>query len=105
MAKYLFTYHGGAGMAVSETETAQIMAAWGAWFSELGDALLDGGAPVATSKTVASDGSVADGGGANPTTGYSIITADSLDDATIKAKGCPAFSSGGSVEVAELIEM
>jgi hypothetical protein len=105
MARYLFTYHGGNGMAESEAEIAEVMAAWGAWFGELGEALLDGGAPVATSKTVGSDGSVADGGGANPATGFSIIAAGSLDEAATKAKGSPALASGGNVEVSELIEM
>ena len=55
-------------------------------------------------KTV-SAGSVADGGGANPLTGYSLITAADLDAAVEAAKGCPILESGGSVEVAETIDM
>ena len=46
-----------------------------------------------------------EGGGSNPLTGYTIVTADDLDAAVAMAKGCPILSSGGSVEVAETIEM
>ena len=105
MSKYAFAYHGGPGMASTEEEMAEIMAAWGAWFGELGGAIVDGGAPVGQASTVASDGSVTDGGGANPITGYTIVSADSLEVAVALAKGCPALPGGGSVEVAELIDM
>ena len=105
MAKYLFGYHGGSGMAVSEAEMEAIMAKWGAWFQELGASVLDGGAPVGRAMTVASDGSVSDGGGADALGGYSIISADSIEEAVAKAKGSPALADGGSVQVAELIDM
>jgi hypothetical protein len=100
MAKYLLNYHGG-GMAEGEEAQAKVMAAWGAWFQTLGSALADGGNPVSQSKTIAADGSVSDGGGSNPSTGYSLIEADNLDAAVGLAKDCPVLSSGGSIEVAE----
>jgi hypothetical protein len=34
--------------------------------------------------------------------GYSIVKADSLDEATELAKGCPALELGGMVEVREI---
>lgn len=104
MAKYLFVYHGGS-MPETEEEGAQVMAAWNAWFQELGSAVVDGGAPVGMSSTVQSDGSVTNDGGSNPTSGYSIVSADSIDDACSKASGCPIRNRGGSIEVAEIIEM
>ena len=103
MAKYLFAYHGG-GMAETEEEIAAVMAKWEAWYGELGASIVDGGAPTAPTQTIAADGSVGDGG-ANPVTGYTIVTADSMDDALAKAKGCPIRESGGPIEVGELIEM
>ena len=57
------------------------------------------------SSTVKSDGSVASDGGTNPAGGYSLIEASNLDDALAKAKGCPILAGGGSVEVAEAIDM
>lgn len=104
MAKYLLAYHGGA-MAGTEEEQQAVMAAWGQWFGSLGPAVVDAGAPVSTARTVNADGSVSDGAGANPVTGYSVIEASSLDDAAEKASGCPILSAGGSVEVAETIDM
>ena len=34
-----------------------------------------------------------------------MIEATDYDDATSKAKGCPLLSYGGSIEVAEIMEM
>ena len=104
MPKYVLAYHGG-GMAATEAEQAAAMAAWGAWFGSLGEAIVDGGNPTGASKTVTADGSTVDGGGANPLSGYSLVTATDLDAAVSLAKGCPILSSGGTVEVAETIEM
>ena len=104
MPKYLLGYHGGT-MPDGEAEQAAVMAAWGAWFEQLGDAIVDGGNPTAAAKTVAADGSTTNGGGANPLTGYSILQATDLDSAATLAKGCPILSDGGSVEVGELVEM
>jgi hypothetical protein len=37
--------------------------------------------------------------------GYSIVKANSLEEATELAKGCPGLSVGGSVEVREIQQM
>ena len=105
MTKYVLTYHGGAGMAETPEETEKVMAAWGAWFGQLGEAVVDGGNPFAASKTVHPDGSTSDGGPAAELGGYSVITADSMDAALDAAKGCPVLAAGGSVQVSEAIDM
>src|SRR5215467_2240722 len=99
MSKYLLVYHGGS-MPESEAEQAKVMDAWSAWFGELGPALVDGGNPVAATKTIAPGGKVSEGG-SNPASGYSLIEARNLDEAVRAAKGCPVLASGGSIEVAE----
>ena len=104
MAKYLFVYHGG-NKPETEEEYAEVMNAWGTWFDSMGSAVVDGGNPVGISSTVNADGSVADNGGANPASGYSLIEAADDDDAIAKAKGCPILQSGGSVELAEAFDM
>jgi hypothetical protein len=104
MPKYLFSYHGG-GMPESEEEGARVMAAWGEWMGSVGESMVDGGNPVGATATVAADGSSTPGGGANPVTGYSVISADSLDDAVAKAKGCPILMSGGSIEIGETFDV
>ncbi len=102
MPKFVFAYHGGKPPESPE-EGEKVMAAWGAWFETLGSAVVDGGAPVGVSKTVSASG-VTDGGGANPLSGYSIVSADHIDAAVEMAKGCPILD-GGSVEVAEAMDM
>jgi hypothetical protein len=102
MGKYLYAYKGG-GLAATEEEQAASMAAWQAWFGELGDAVVEIGAPFAGSAAVSSGGS--NGAAGSGLTGYSVVSAASLEDAATQARGCPIFSSGGSVDVYEAIEM
>jgi len=104
MPKYVFVYHGGS-MAEGATAQAEAMAAWGAWFGSLGEALVDGGNPTGPAKTIASDGKIIAGGGANPISGYSLVSAGTLDAAVALAKSCPVLANGGSVEVAEAMAM
>ena len=104
MAKYLFVYHGGSHPEGKEAQQ-KVMAAWGQWFGSMGKALIDGGNPVGKSSTVRSNGTVVKDGGANPASGYSLIEAASLDEALAKAKGCPLLAAGGSVEVAQAMDM
>ena len=104
MAQYIFAYHGG-GKPETPEEGEKVMAQWMAWYGAMGDAVVDGGAPVGMSKTVSKSG-VADDGGSNPLSGYTIVYADSIEAACEMAKGCPMVQDGtGSVEVAERIEM
>jgi hypothetical protein len=104
MAKYLFVYHGGK-RASNPADVKKAMDAWGAWFGSMGASVIDGGNPVNKSSTVRSDGSIAEDGGANPASGYSLIEAGNLSEAQKKARGCPILASGGSVEVAEALDM
>jgi len=104
MAKYLFIYHGGKHPE-TDAEMAKVMDAWGNWMGAMGSAVVDGGNPVGKSSTVGPDGSVADNGGSNPASGYGLFEASGLDDAISKAQGCPILSEGGSVELAEVIDM
>jgi len=103
MAKYLLAYKGGA-MPESEEEQRAVMAAWTSWFGDLGPAVVDGGNPFSVSASVASDGSVTDGGGAQ-LTGYSVLRADDLGGAVELAKGCPILEDGGTVDVYESLPM
>jgi len=104
MAKFMFVYHGG-GMPDTPEEQERVMAAWGAWYGSMGDAVLDGGGPAGMSKTVSASG-VTDDGGANPVSGLTIVEAVDQDAACEMAKGCPMVVDGnGSVEVAEVIQM
>ena len=102
MANYLLAYHGGT-IPPTPAEQEAAMAAWGKWFGELGDAVVDGGNPVGAIRTV-SAGKVSDGGGAPPISGYSVLKADSIDAAVKMAQGCPLLADGGSIEVCETFD-
>jgi hypothetical protein len=102
MANYIFAYSGGNGVAADQATRDAQMAKWVQWFGQLGSAVVDGGAPTGTAKTVGTGGSVSDGG-SRGLTGYSVVSADSLDSAVELAKGCPVLETGGAVDVYEAI--
>ena len=104
MPKFIYVYHG--GMAPSNPdEVAKVMKAWTDWYESMGPAVVDGGNPVGMSKTV-TKGGVADNGGANPVSGYTLVDAPDIAAAVKMAKGCPMVKDGsGSVEVAECLDM
>ena len=87
MADYVLLYSGGK-MPEGKEEQDAVMAAWNAWFGELGGALKDARQPVhagGQEHRIRRLGQRRCGSG--PPSGYSIVTADSLDEAVEKAKG------------------
>lgn len=102
MASFIFAYHGGKP-PVSPEEGAKFMARWRTWVSDLGEAMINPGSLVGKSKTVSASG-VSDDGGSNPLSGFSIVTADSMDAALEMARRCPHVEHG-TIEVAEVRKM
>ncbi len=104
MSNYIFAYHGGKKPETPE-EGAEMMAKWNAWLDGLGDAIVNPGTPLGMSKTV-SAGGVADDGGSNPLSGFSVIEADSMEAALDMAKSCPFLDMDtATIEVAQMMEM
>ena len=102
MANFVLIYTGGS-MPETDAERAQAMQAWNAWFGGLGDRVVDGGNPFGpAAKHVKSNGSVGEGALGTQAGGYSILKADSLDDAVTSAKGCPVLLGGGDITVYEV---
>lgn len=102
MANYLLAYTGG-GMAETEVEREKAMAAWGQWFGKLGSAVVEPGNPVGASTSIGANGS--NGVAQSGLTGYSVISADSLDAAAALVKDCPILDGGGKVDVYETIQV
>lgn len=113
MKKYLVLYRSeGAlsGISVSEmfanSTPEQLkagMGAWQAWHEKSGGAVVDLGAPLDKSTTVA-------GGAGTPTktsiTGYSVLQAASLEDAVALMKGHPhIYTPASSVQILECVAM
>lgn len=103
MPDYILAYHGGK-MPESPEEGAEHMAKWEAWAGGLGDSLINRGTPLGKSKTVSSSG-VTDGGGPNPLIGYSILKAENIDAAVKMVEDSPHINFGGTMVVAEMMEM
>ena len=104
MTKFVLVYSGG-GMPENEADRAAVMAEWGKWYEKLGAAIVDGGNPFGASKAVTSSG-VSDGPiSSPPATGYTIITADSLDAAVAKVSSHPHIKFGGQFSVFETFDM
>ena len=97
MAKFVYIYTGGS-MAESEEERNALMAKWGAFLGGMGDHVIDAGAPFGASAS-------GNGGGTSGLSGYSIVSADTMDEAVEHSKGCPVFEGGGNVEVYEALEI
>ena len=105
MTKYVFVYTGGT-TPETEPDANAVMAAWGVWYEKMGAAVVDGGSPFTpAAKHVASNGSFNDGAVGVLATGYTIVNAESMDEALSHAKGCPVLDSGGQVTVYEAIDM
>ena len=106
MANYVVVYSGGMGMEMDPETREQVMADWGAWYGQMGEAIVDGGAPFGASKHLTGLGSSADGPlGDTPATGYTVISADSLDAACGACENHPHLKHGGQVQVFEAIDM
>ena len=102
MATFLVTYHGGGGMPESAQAREQMLAAFGAWAASVGDAMIDPGTPLGPRKTVTSNG-VSDAP-ADPTLGgYTLLRADSLDDAVKAVMDHPFVSRGGTLQVSQAV--
>jgi hypothetical protein len=102
MAKYVLVYYGGSA-GQTEKDRADQMQQWGAWFGKLGKGVADQGSPFSGQvKTVAANGSAKDGPvGQPPVSGYSIIEASSINEATEHARANPLLKTGGTISVYE----
>ncbi len=99
MANYLLLYRGG-GMPQSDEDKKKVMDSWAAWMQQCGDNLVDPGNPCSNVKTVTKDGAAEFSG--DRVTGYSVIKADTMDQAVMAASMVPLVVDGtGSCDVYE----
>ena len=96
MTTFLFSYRMPNGFVPGRPGA---VAAWTAWFEEMGTSVIDRGNPVFESAGLGPRG------GDTQLGGYSLITAEDLDSALAMAKGCPALTEGGGVEVGVITEV
>jgi hypothetical protein len=105
MANFVFLYSGGS-MPETEEQQAAVMKAWEEWYGALADKLVDGGNPFTPlAKNITSDGTISDGPIGTLATGYTVIKADSLDEAVELARASPVLAGGGDITIYETFEV
>ena len=109
MKKFVFVYYGKVRAEdISQEDMKKTMDKWMAWFDTIKDQMVDGGNPFATgAKVVTAKGIETIPRDMWPAKGYTIINANSMDEATKIAQGCPAIEddSEGAVRVYEAMPM
>lgn len=87
MKRYMLLHFG------FEKPTPEIMAAWGKWFESVADRTVDQGGFHSGAREMSHNGSKDLPMGMDSITGYSIINAESLDEAEEIARGNPFIAS------------
>lgn len=110
MSKYLVIYHAPAEamemMAnATEEERAEGMKPWMAWAEKCGSQLVDLGTPLVGGQSLKPDGSSEPSN--REVTGYSVLEADSMDEAKSLLEGHPhlAWTGGCDIEVHESVPL
>jgi len=103
MPQYVITYFGG-NQPTSPEEGKKHFAKYQEWLSALGDKAVSPMNPFKITSTVNPDGTVKTGSMVKMS-GYTIISAESMDAALSIAKSCPFLEIGGTLEVSELKRM
>jgi hypothetical protein len=102
VAKYLVTYHG-SDMPHEPEAMAQARDAFMQWAGKSGSALAEPGAPVRSISTISSSGA-GTGAADGPITGWSVIEASSVEEATGILADHPFISRGGVLQISEPVE-
>ena len=103
MKEFVLVYVGGNPPATPEEGQAHFQK-YMAWLNDLGDAAVSPANPLMNTKTVGPDGAISDNGSTG-ISGYTIVSAESMDAALAIAQSCPFLAIGGSLEVSERGQM
>ena len=84
MSKFVFLFHG------QSEVTDEVSAAWHEWFESIGPHIVDSGNPFGAGREVTAGTGVDLTPAMAPASGYTIVSADSLDAAEKLLVGCPS---------------
>lgn len=87
MKRYMLLHFG------FEPPTPEIMEAWGKWFQSIADRTVENGGFHGAAREISRAGTADLEMGADSITGYSIINAESIDEAERLAQGNPFIKS------------
>ena len=104
MARFMLLYNGPATdmSNMSEAQSKEVMAKWGAWMEKVGGSLVDVGAPMAIGTAVVDDGSERT---ATLLNGYSIVEAPDQAAAKALTDGHPFLSDRTGAFAVEIFEL
>lgn len=109
MKKFVFLYYNKVrSIDMPKEERKKSIDKWIAWFDSFKDKIVDGGNPFShDAMAVTANGIEPIPSDRWPSTGYTIINAEDIREATEIAKGCPAIKDDneGAVRVYEALPM
>lgn len=110
MKTYLITYHAPADLMKRSSDTSpedaeKSMKEWRLWAEKCGDRLIDFGLPLANGKSLNPNGNTSES--KKDVVGYSLIAAESMEEAQGLFKGHPHLSwdSACSIEIHESLPL
>jgi len=96
MNKYVYIYYG------SGEPTQEVMSAWTGWFEQIAGHIVDSGNPFGQAREVTRAQTRELTADMHPASGYTIVNADTIDEAVKLLDGCPIIDS---VRVYEAVSM
>ncbi len=106
MANFVLLYNGGSSVPGTPAQQKAILDDWMTWYTRLGSGIVDWGNPFTpVAKSISADGKVSAVPSGSMASGYTVIKADSLEEAVSLAKGCPVLKTGGMVSVYETFKV
>lgn len=104
MAKYMYLYRGPQmdPSQVTKEEMDGIMAHWGRWMDKIGKSLVDMGTPMVNGLSVVDNGGE---NGAADIAGYSVVEAESMEEAKELLDGHPHLSQDQGVYSVDIFEL
>lgn len=103
MAKFVISYLGGEHPTTPE-EGQKHFQKYKEWMTSLGPAIVSPANPFKNTHVINPDGSVSQGS-QSQMSGYTIIQAETIEEALALCKDCPFLEIKGTLEVSELAEM
>ena len=103
MAKYMLVYLGG-DQPTNPEEGKKHFEEYRQWLMSLGDSVVSAANPLKDTHVIHPDGKT-EAGSTTAMSGFSILEADSIEEAVKMTQSCPFQKIGGTLEVSELVHM
>ena len=103
MKQFVLVYLGG-NQPSDPAEANKHMMKYTEWLTSMGDSVVVPTIPLKDTTTVNSDGGI-EAGGSSAMSGFTIVKADSIQEALSIARNCPFLEIGGKLEVSEMMQI